>query len=87
MRGIIPRAMQQVGMYKNELEAKGWEYHMEVSFVEIYNEEIKDLLRSGPHEGGRHEIKKDQQGKIFISDVNMISVDPNDVNHIERCST
>ena len=23
MRGIIPRAMQQVGVYKNELEAKG----------------------------------------------------------------
>ena len=84
MRGIIPRAMQQVGQYKNELEAKGWEYFMEVSFVEIYNEDIRDLLRSGQHEPGRHEIKKDAQGKLYISDVTLIAVDPNDVAHVER---
>ena len=84
MRGIIPRAMQQVGQYKNELEAKGWEYYMEVSFVEIYNEDIRDLLRSGQHEPGRHEIKKDAQGKLYISDVTLIAVDPNDVTHVEK---
>jgi kinesin family protein C1 len=84
MRGIIPRAMQQVGLYKNELECKGWEYNMEVSFVEIYNEDIKDLLRSGAHEHGKHEIKKDQQGGVYISDVTMVPVDPNNVEQIER---
>jgi kinesin family member C1 len=41
MRGIIPRAIQQVGMYKLQLEEKGWEYIMEVSFIEIYNETIR----------------------------------------------
>jgi kinesin family protein C1 len=41
MRGIIPRAIQQVGMYKLQLEEKGWEYTMEVSFIEIYNETIR----------------------------------------------
>ena len=41
MRGIIPRAMQQVGLYKTQLENKGWVYNMEVSFVEIYNETIR----------------------------------------------
>ena len=41
MRGIIPRAIEQVGMYKLELEEKGWEYSMEVSFIEIYNETIR----------------------------------------------
>ena len=43
MRGIIPRAIQQVGMYKLQLEEKGWEYSMEVSFIEIYNETIRVL--------------------------------------------
>lgn len=43
MRGIIPRAMQQVALYKTQLEDKGWEYEMEASFVEIYNESIKVL--------------------------------------------
>lgn len=84
MRGIIPRAMQQVGMYKTELEAKGWEYQMEVSFVEIYNEDIRDLLRTGAHEPGRHEIKKDLQGNVTVSDVTMIPVDPCDTAQMER---
>jgi hypothetical protein len=30
MRGIIPRAMQQVGTYKTALETKGWTYTMQV---------------------------------------------------------
>jgi kinesin family protein C1 len=85
MRGIIPRAMQQVGVYKNELEAKGWEYHMEVSFVEIYNETIRDLLRTGPQnsEDGKHDIKKDLQGNVFVSDVEMTVVDPNNTEQID----
>lgn len=41
MRGIIPRAIQQVGLYKLSQEEKGWEYEMEVSFIEIYNETIR----------------------------------------------
>lgn len=41
MRGIIPRAIQQVGLYKLSQEQKGWVYEMEVSFIEIYNETIK----------------------------------------------
>jgi kinesin family member C1 len=85
MRGIIPRAMQQVGLYKNELEAKGWEYQMEVSFVEIYNETIRDLLRSGPaSEELKHEIKKETNGSVYITDINMIAVDPNNTDQIDE---
>jgi len=46
MRGIIPRAMEQVALYKKELQQKGWRYSMEISFIEIYNENIRDLLRT-----------------------------------------
>ncbi len=41
MRGIIPRAIEQVGKYMKELESKGWVFDMQVSFVEIYNETIR----------------------------------------------
>jgi len=78
MRGIIPRAMQQVGIYKTELESKGWQYHMEVSFVEIYNETIRDLLRANAKDDDKHDIKRDANGNTTITDVTMTPVDPND---------
>ena len=79
MRGLIPRAMQQVGQYKNELESKGWAYEMEVSFIEIYNETIRDLLRNNSTDDLKHEIKKDAHGKInnyqhYFVIINIITV-------------
>jgi kinesin family protein C1 len=82
LRGIIPRAMEQVGMYKLELEKKGWEYEMEVSFIEIYNETIRDLLRSTASDDVKHDIKKDANGNTSVTDVTMERVDPNDTEQI-----
>ena len=43
--------------YKAALEEQGWEYRMKVSFVEIYCEKIRDLLReSGPKKGAKYDI-------------------------------
>jgi kinesin family protein C1 len=84
MRGIIPRAMEQVGAYKRQLQEKGWNYHMEVSFLEIYNETIRDLLRKGDatKEDGKHEIKKDLQGNVYVTELTKITVDPEDFQQI-----
>jgi kinesin family protein C1 len=84
MRGIIPRAIQQVGSYKLQLEKDGWEYKMEVSFLEIYNEKIKDLLREGSGDETKHEIKVDaSSGRRYVTDLVMKALDPNSDEHIE----
>jgi kinesin family protein C1 len=83
MRGIIPRAIQQVGNYKSELEKDGWEYHMQVSFLEIYNETIRDLLREESGVMGKHDVKVDANGRRFVSDLTMQDLDPNDDKSIE----
>ena len=44
MRGIIPRAMEQVAAYCAQQQTRGWAYEMEVTYVEIYNEQVRDLL-------------------------------------------
>lgn len=55
-QGMIPRAVVQIFDNVNELKAKGWQYSMEGSFLEIYNETIRDLLGNGKDDL-KHEIK------------------------------
>lgn len=55
-QGMIPRAMEQVFRTSQDLKEKGWQYAIEASFLEIYNETIKDLLGSGDA-NTKHEIK------------------------------
>lgn len=43
MRGIIPRAMEQVGVYKSELESKG----LSSFFTKFFSSQIKCVHRMG----------------------------------------
>merc|ERR1712156_490717 len=54
--GIIPRTIQKIFEETNGLVDKGWKYKMEASFLEIYNEEIRDLLAT--EKGLKYDIKK-----------------------------
>ncbi|XP_070538068.1 carboxy-terminal kinesin 2-like isoform X2 [Ptychodera flava] len=55
-RGMIPRAAEQIFNCARDLEDKGWKYDMKASFLEIYNETIRDLL--GPADSKeKHDIK------------------------------
>ncbi|CAM9652869.1 unnamed protein product, partial [Hapterophycus canaliculatus] len=73
MRGMIPRAMEQARMRtRRSLEqAQGWEYEMQVSFLEIYNEQIRDLLRDEGSKDVKHEIKRDPRGNTTVTDLTL----------------
>ncbi|KAH9214620.1 P-loop containing nucleoside triphosphate hydrolase protein [Leptodontidium sp. 2 PMI_412] len=62
--GMIPRATHQIYETATNLKEKGWTYTMEGSFVEVYNEEIHDLLgNSKDFDKKKHEIRHDEQRK------------------------
>ena len=53
--GVIPRTIRQIFDITNSLKEKSWTYKLHASFLEIYNEEIRDLLQVDPNL--KHEIK------------------------------
>ena len=84
MRGIIPRAIEQVGKYKELLENDGWKYDMNVSFLEIYNETIRDLLREKNSKEMKHEIKVKSDGQRHITDLTIKSIQPSDHEAVQE---
>ncbi|RKO98564.1 hypothetical protein CXG81DRAFT_6275, partial [Caulochytrium protostelioides] len=56
-RGMIPRAVAQIFEHANELKSKGWTYTFEITFLEIYNEQLRDLLAVHASEPKRLDIK------------------------------
>jgi len=83
MRGIIPRAIEQVGDYKELLEKDGWNYEMKVSFLEIYNETIRDLLRENTSDMLKHEIKVGSDGRRYVSDLTLTPLEPKDTDAVD----
>lgn len=75
--GMIPRAVHQIYETAQGLEEKGWRYSMAGNFVEVYNENLNDLL-GNPDEldKKKHEIRHDmQRGKTVITDITTVNLD------------
>jgi len=64
--GIIPRAVSKILATVARLREQGWEYSLEASYIEVYNEQLRDLL------GG-----SDSRGGGRISESNAIQHQPN----------
>lgn len=75
--GMIPRAVHQIFESAKGLEEKGWTYTMEGSFVEVYNENINDLLgKADDIDRKKHEIRHDpKECKTTITGVETAILD------------
>ncbi|RDA94916.1 hypothetical protein CP533_0110 [Ophiocordyceps camponoti-saundersi (nom. inval.)] len=72
--GMIPRATHMIYDTMTRLRAKSWEYSMEGSFVEVYNEELHDLLSPGQQR--RLEIHHDEaRRQTHISNCKTVRLD------------
>ncbi|ETI39210.1 hypothetical protein F441_14972 [Phytophthora nicotianae CJ01A1] len=74
MRGIIPRAIEMILQECETLKEQGWNYVTKVSFLEIYNESLKDLLATKHSSDDRLGIKKDAKGGVYVPGLTMVDV-------------
>ena len=75
--GMMPRATRMIYERLKELEDLGWEYSLQGSFLEIYNENINDLL-GDPDEidKKKHEIRHDTKLlETTITDITVVDLD------------
>ena len=72
-------ASEKIGLYRDEMKDKGWEYKMHVTFIEIYNEQVFCLLREEGSDKLDLSIKQDKKGKTFVDGANKLEIDPTDL--------
>jgi kinesin family protein C1 len=70
--GIIPRSVAQIFKAADGLKKRGWDFEIEASFLEVYNETVRDLL--GGKSDLKHEIKHDQAGRTTVTNLKSFKV-------------
>ncbi|RIB19736.1 P-loop containing nucleoside triphosphate hydrolase protein [Gigaspora rosea] len=86
-KGIVPRAMRSLFDIINSPQYKSRKFQIKVSFIEIYNEDLIDLLGEG--EGPQVTIREDSKGHILWSGLQEIKVNSADevMGHLSRGSS
>ncbi|KAK7076576.1 Kinesin-like protein kifc1 [Halocaridina rubra] len=78
LEGMIPRTVKHIFRALEELKEKCWTYKLEASFLEIYNETIRDLLAT-PKEAKSlsYEIKlqDNKKNEIYVTNLKSVPVE------------
>lgn len=85
MRGIIPRAVEQILNQVQRMKEQRWRFNVTTSFLEIYNEELRDLLvsmnggKKSKSERAKLSIRREKNGKSYVSNLTKIDIDTEDI--------
>ncbi|XP_053328705.1 kinesin-like protein KIFC1 isoform X2 [Spea bombifrons] len=81
--GMIPRAIRQIFHSAEELKIKGWQYKFTASFLEIYNESLRDLLVHRPDKKVEYEIRKvnSSSNQVYVTNLRYVEVSSEDEVH------
>ena len=88
MRGIIPRAVEQILQQAALMQSQRWKFTVKACFLEIYNEDLRDLLVMMNSDGSLKQrdtasankisIKRNQEGKSYVDGINKVDIDVED---------
>jgi len=90
MRGIIPRSVAKILSQAQALQNQKWTFRITASFMEIYNEELKDLLihkkdkiltRNETRSRTKLNIKRGTDGKHYVDGITKINIDTKNIQN------
>ena len=78
-RGIIPRAVEQIIDQTMSMKEQGWNMTVKVSVLELYNEDLKDLLPEGSSSSDNKNSKDklkitNTQGRVGVTGLNSVDI-------------
>eukprot|EP00061_Rhincodon_typus_P017518 g46238.t1 len=81
--GMIPRAVDQIFATAEKLKTMGWTYKFTASFLEIYNETLRDLLVTKPEKNVEYEIKRlnNKSEQLHVTNLKYVTVTAEDQVH------
>ncbi|XP_044162240.1 kinesin-like protein KIFC1 isoform X1 [Bufo gargarizans] len=82
--GMIPRAIWQIFSSADELKSKGWQYKFTASFLEIYNETLRDLLVNRPDKKNEYDIRKVNSSSNEVHVTNLRYVEVSSVEEVHE---
>lgn len=71
-RGIIPNAFVQIYSFIDDAANVDKTFLIRCAYVEIYNEEIRDLL--GPDPNHKLDLKESKDKGVFVKDLTILTV-------------
>jgi len=88
-RGIIPRAVQQIIEQSIAMKKQGWTVTVSVSVLELYNEEIRDLIIARGEQQHADKLKiTNVQGRVTIAGLTSKDIDTSNLvvgmSHLEQ---
>ena len=79
-QGIIPNAFEHIYGFIDDQANVEKRFLVRCAYVEIYNEEIRDLL--GPDPEAKLELKENKDKGVFVKDLTILTV--KSISEIER---
>ena len=71
-RGIIPNAFDHIYGFLDDAANANKKFLVRASFLEIYNEEIRDML--GKDTGKKLDLREDKNKGVYVAELSMITV-------------